>query len=74
MSTKSAFSVLVHFLIIGKNLGRKKRPYTPLNIFFVFDCKPSSRVTKVACRAKTHIFAPKRYTVVILYTNSLNSA
>ena len=33
-----------------------------------------SRGTKVAYRAKTHIFAPERYTAGILYTDSLNSA
>ena len=33
-----------------------------------------SRGTKVAYRAKTHIFAPERYTDGILYTDTLNSA
>ena len=33
-----------------------------------------SRGTKVAYRAKTHIFAPERHTAGILYTDSLNSA
>ena len=39
MSTKSASSFLVHFLIIGKNMARRKRPNTPPKIVFVFDCK-----------------------------------
>ena len=33
-----------------------------------------SRGTKVAYRAKTHFFAPERYTAGNLYTDSLNSA
>ena len=37
------------------------------------DCY-NSRGTKVAYRAKTHIFAPESYTAGILYTDSLNSA
>ena len=41
MSTKSVSSFFVHFLIIGQNMGRRKRSNTPLKIFFVFDCKPS---------------------------------
>ena len=40
ISSKSAFSVLVHFSIIGKNMGRRKRPITPHNTFFLFDCRP----------------------------------
>ena len=39
-----------------------------------FDSESYSRGTKVAYRAKTHIFAPERYTAGILYTDSLNSA
>ena len=34
----------------------------------------NSRGTKVAYRAKTHFFAPERYTAGILYTDSLNGA
>ena len=39
-----------------------------------FEAIPISRGTKVAYRAKTPPFSPERYTVGILYTDSLNSA
>ena len=53
-----------------KTMGHKKiqRSGTDRIIYHI------SRGTKVAYRAKTHIFAPERYTAGILYTDSLNSA
>ena len=42
---------------------------------FLKDISIFSRGTKVAYRAKTHIFfAPERYTAGILFIDSLNSA